>query len=314
MGRNYRLISCTLAFVALFGIVALVGPGLFAQRLSQGVVTPDDPIWAQEPQEPQPPPEPQPQEPQQQAPQGNDPAAAGRGGGRGGPQGGPRPYNQVITSEARTDEGIFKVHRIREQLFYEIPKAELGKDFLWVTQMKRGSAGAGVGGDPIGNQVVRWELVGNRVLLRLVDYSMVADPSAPIAKAVAAATNPAIVRAFTVAALSAGGDPVIDVTSLFLTDVAELSARGRIGARGMDQSRTFLEKVVSFPENINVEVNQTFTGAGADAGRDGGPARGGMRGSSATIVTSYSMVKLPEKPMMPRLFDERIGYFTRSTY
>ena len=24
----------------------------------------------------------------------------------------------------------------------------------------------------------------------------------------------------------------------------------------------------------------------------------------------YSMVKLPEKPMMPRLFDERVGYFT----
>jgi hypothetical protein len=311
MGRNYRLICCTLAFVAVFGVVAQVGPGLFAQRLSQGVVTPDDPIWAQEPQEPQPQPQPQPQEPQQQEPQGNDPAAAGRGGGRGGPQGGPRPYNQVITSEARTDEGIFKVHRIREQLFYEIPKAELGKDYLWVTQMKRASAGAGVGGQPVSNQVVRWELVGNRVLLRLMDYSMVADPSAPIAKAVAAATNPAIVRAFNVAALSAAGDPVIDVTALFLTDIAELSARGRIGARGMDQSRTFLEKVVSFPENINVEVNQTFTGGGA---ADGGPARGGMRGSSATLVTSYSMVKLPEKPMMPRLFDERVGYFTRSTY
>ena len=26
----------------------------------------------------------------------------------------------------------------------------------------------------------------------------------------------------------------------------------------------------------------------------------------------YSMVKLPEKPMMPRLFDERVGYFTVS--
>ena len=29
---------------------------------------------------------------------------------------------------------------------------------------------------------------------------------------------------------------------------------------------------------------------------------------------SHSMVKLPEKPMMPRLFDERVGYFTRSMY
>jgi len=24
----------------------------------------------------------------------------------------------------------------------------------------------------------------------------------------------------------------------------------------------------------------------------------------------YSMVKLPDRPMMPRLFDERVGYFT----
>ena len=35
-----------------------------------------------------------------------------------------------------------------------------------------------------------------------------------------------------------------------------------------------------------------------------------MRGNSATVVLHHSMVKLPEKPMMPRLFDERVGYFT----
>jgi hypothetical protein len=39
-----------------------------------------------------------------------------------------------------------------------------------------------------------------------------------------------------------------------------------------------------------------------------------MRGNSATVVMAYSMVKLPEQPMMPRLFDERVGYFTRSLY
>jgi hypothetical protein len=312
MRRNHTLISCSLGFAIVFAIVATAGSGVFAQRVSQGVVTPDDPIWSgtQEPQEPQP----QPQEPQQEPAQATAPDAGGRGGGRGAAQGQPRPYNQVITSEARTDDGVFKVHRIREQLFYEIPKAELGKDFLWVSQMKRASAGTGVGGQPVGSQVVRWELVGNRVLLRLVDYSMVADASTPIAKAVAAATNPAIVRAFNVAALSATGDPVIEVTSLFLTDVAELSVRGRIGARGMDPSRTFLEKVVSFPENINVEVNQTFTGGNPGGDGPAPAAARGMRGSSATIVTSYSMVKLPEKPMMPRLFDERVGYFSRSLY
>src|SRR5688572_26053004 len=171
MRQKLRFTCAALAFAIGFLLAAGAGPVLLAQRpASQGVVTPDDPIWgAQEPQEPR-----EPQEPAAE-PAAQD-AAAARGRGAGGGQQ-PRPYAQVITSEARTDEGIFKVHRIREQLFYEIPKAQLGKDFLWVTQMKRGSAGAGVGGDPIGNQVVRWELVGNRVLLRLVDYSMVADPS-----------------------------------------------------------------------------------------------------------------------------------------
>jgi hypothetical protein len=309
MTPDHRLLSSTLGFVALFAFAAGAGPGLLAQRQSQAVVTPDDPIWAQDP-----PPQPQdpPQEPQNAG--GGDqagPPAAGRGG-RGNQQ--PRPYTQVITKEARTDEGIFKVHRINEQVFYEIPKAELGKDFLWVTQIKRTALGSGLNGQPVGSRVVRWELSGNRVLLREVNYGLIADASEPISRNVANSNNPPIVRSFNVAAFSPNQDPVIEVTPLFLTDVAEFSARGRIGGRGMDATRTFLEKIVSFPENINVEVNQTFTGGAAAPGDAGGAARGGLRGNSATVVTSHSMVKLPEVPMKPRLFDERVGYFSQSLY
>ena len=39
-----------------------------------------------------------------------------------------------------------------------------------------------------------------------------------------------------------------------------------------------------------------------------------MRGSSGTIVLFHSLVKLPETPMRPRLFDQRVGYFTDSLY
>jgi hypothetical protein len=37
---------------------------------------------------------------------------------------------------------------------------------------------------------------------------------------------------------------------------------------------------------------------------------GGMSPGSATIVLHHSMVKLPDKPMKPRVFDERVGYFS----
>jgi len=311
MTPDRRLLSSTVGFVAMFALAAGAGSGLLAQRQSQAVVTPDDPIWAQDG------PTPTPQEPAPDPatpPAGGDQANAAPAPGRGGRGNQPRPYNQVITKEARTDEGIFKVHRINDQIFYEIPKSQLGKDFLWVTQIKRTAVGAPVDARDVGDRVVRWELNGNRLLLREMDYAVVADPSQAIAQAVASARTPPIVRAFNVAAFSPSGDPVIEVTPLFLTDVPEFSARGRVGGRGMDASRTFLEKIVSFPENINVEVNQTFTG-GAAAGADGGgAARGGFRGNSATVVTSHSMVKLPEVPMMPRLFDDRVGYFSQNLY
>ena len=267
---------------------------------STAVVTPDNPIWAQDPvpgggaQDPP-------------APQGG-----GRGGGQQPPA--PRPYADVITAAAKSDPGIFTVHRVGESLYYEIPKAELGKDYLLVSQLKRTTLGAGYGGDPVGNRLLRWELAGNRVLLRTVNYSVVSsDPSNQVTRAVADSNSPAIVRAFNVAAFGEGGAPVIDVTSLFTTEISELSARRNLGGRGFDGSRSFIEKAVSFPQNINVEVTQTYTApietAGAGAGRATGPA---MRGNSGTVLTFHSMIKLPETPMMPRLFDERVGYFTQS--
>ena len=308
MVRHPKLASWSVAFVTGFSLVVGLSAQDVVRVVSQAVVTPDNPLWASL----QDPPAPAPDAP---AGGGEPPQdAAGRGGrGQQPPQ--PRPYAQVITSAARTDDGVFKVHRINDQLFFEIPKAHLGKDFLWVNQIKRTTIGAGYGGQAAGQRVVRWDLLNNRVLLKLVDYSIVADPSSPIARAVADANNPAIARAFNVAAFSPTGDPVIEVTSLFSTEVPELSVRGRIGARGFDGARTFLERVVSFPENINVEVSQTYT-APVDSGAPAapGPGRATLRGNSATVVTAYSMVKLPEIPMMPRLFDERVGYFSRSLY
>src|SRR5688500_19310063 len=84
----------------------------------------------------------------------------GRAGGAGQQPPQPRPYNRVITAQAKTDEGIFKVHRIGERVYFEIPKTELGKDFLWVNQIKKTTLGVGYGGQALGRRVVRWERNG----------------------------------------------------------------------------------------------------------------------------------------------------------
>jgi hypothetical protein len=256
-------------------------------------------------------------EPPAQTPQ----QGGGFGGGRGAAAGAvpePQPYDRVITKDAKTTKGLFTVHQIKERYYYEIPKSELGKDFLWNAQIAKTAVGVGYGGGQLTDRVVRWDLKGNRVLLEEVNFSVTANPDEPIAMAVKAANNESIIMALPVAAFAKDGAPVVEVTRLFTSDVNEFSARQHMGASGVDATRSFIEHVRPFPDNIEAEVTMTYTNAGGrgaatTAGRGGGLGGGTMRGSSATVVLHHSMVRLPEKPMMPRLFDNRVGYFTTST-
>ena len=252
-----------------------------------------------------------------QDPPAQEPAA---GGGRGGRAAEVeiRPYDRVITKDAKSDDGVFTVHRIKDRIYYEIPKAQLGREFLWVSQIARTTLGAGYGGQAAGNRVVRWERRGDRILLRAVSYDVVADSAAPIAKAVDASNYSPIVMAFNIEALGKDDAAVIEVTRLFTTDVPEFSGRTRVGARAFDASRSFVERAVAFPENVEIESTHTYNNPPepAAAGGRGGPAPGGGRGAvplrsgTHSVLMHYSMVLLPEKPMMPRLFDDRVGYFS----
>ena len=233
------------------------------------------------------------------------------------PQNGePQPYEKVITTDAKTQKGVFTVHQIKERYFYEIPKTELDKEFLWNTQTAQTALGLGYGGSQLATHVVRWELRGNRVLLREIHYGIAADPKQPIEHAVKAANHDPIIQSFPVAAFAGDGSPVIDVSRLFTADVAEFSARQRLGATGFDASRSFIDRVTPYPRNIETEVTVTYTRNQPPVGAGTVPQTvvpGAMRLGTATVVLHHSMVKLPENPMTPRFFDERVGYFTTST-
>ena len=69
----------------------------------------------------------------------------------------PKPYNQVITPGATTDSGVFTVHRSGEKLFYEIPEAMFGREFLLVADQRGTIRGVRYAGEEISNRIV----VGN---------------------------------------------------------------------------------------------------------------------------------------------------------
>jgi hypothetical protein len=249
--------------------------------------------------------------------------AAGRGG-RGGQGGGaaqqgaanPQPYARVVTQQAQTKLGLFKVHRIGERVLFEIPRREMNKDILLVQEIAQTTLGAGYGGQSAGNRVLRFERKDNRVLLRGISYEVVSsDSTQPVAGAVAAANVPPILAIFNVESYGPDSAVVIDASRLFTAPPPEFSPAQRIGTGyTIDATRSWIERTASFPDNVN--IYSTITLQNANAGRGGGAAAPAGRGGaavtapSATITMSYSFHKLPETPMQPRLCDNRVGYFS----
>jgi hypothetical protein len=223
---------------------------------------------------------------------------------------GPKKYDEVITKEARSDSGLFIVHRLKGKLYYEIPFSRLGAQMILVSTQARAQAGVGYGGDGIARRVVTWDRIDERIMLRSKSFVSVAADSLPVSYAVEKATNQPILMAFEPQAYNKDSTSVvIDVTELFTTDVAELGLgrfqRDNLKIRRLDSKRSFIEFSRSYPSNIETEATVTY-----EAGQV--PQDASL--SALTMTFHHSMVLLPEKPMMPRLMDERVGFFGVQQY
>lgn len=238
---------------------------------------------------------------------GTPPAQAPGGGAAGEPN--PRPYRQVVTAEAKTRDGLWRTHMIGQRLLFEIPTDVYGKDILIVARVARApespNAGGPYGGQQLGQRrVIRWERRGNRVLLRGISYNTYADPSHPMAAAVANSNFSPVLGAFNVESYAADSAAVIDVSRLFTAPPLEIGP-GTLLRGNPDAARSFIERVATYPTNVEVEALLTAASAAGAPAAPGAPPPG-----TTSMVVHWSMVKLPDTPMMPRLFDSRVGYFS----
>ena len=210
------------------------------------------------------------------------------------------------------DEGLFKLYQKDDKVMFEIPKSELGKDMLWVTRVVAvpENFGGFIGsGWKMSEQVVKWEKVNENILLRSISFNNVADTTDAISKSVADNNLSPIIGSFKIEGQPDDSEAyLVDVSKFFTQDTKAISAisngmRTQFQVRRLDTEKSYLSSVKSFP--INVEVRQVMT---YDAGRP--PSNSEL--GSMTVEVSQSMIKLPENKMMPRLADERVGWFTQS--
>lgn len=224
-------------------------------------------------------------------------------------------YEKVITKDAITDEGLFKIHRIKDKYYFEIQDSLLNKDMLLVSRMSKLPSNLGGGyvnaGTKTNEQLITWERFKDKILIKVKSYNAVANDSLPINISVRANNYEPILYAFDIATFSKDSSAVvIDVTKFYSSDIKAISGlsssmRETYKVRNLDDSRSFITSAKSFP--LNIEVIQDFSY---------NASKPPMLPATETISLqmNQSMVLLPTEPMQPRLADPRVGFFTVSQY
>ena len=142
---------------------------------------------------------------------GNRPPAAGADTSRPKPPARkpsePKPYKEVITEEAKTQRGLFTVHKIDDKYFFEITDEAFNRDILVVSRLSKSGADLranfiGYAGDQINNETIRFERgPNNKVFLRKLSFSEFSkDSTMPMYRAVMNSNVQPIAAAFDIKA------------------------------------------------------------------------------------------------------------------
>ena len=221
-------------------------------------------------------------------------------------------YNEVITTDAETQNGLFSVHKVGDHHYFELPETILGKEILIVSRISAGphkfsGFGAGVytkpGGFPVQHQVIRFERQDKAIFMRLATYKDVADENLPIFQSVKSNNFEPIAYRFNIEAVNSDKSSiVISVQDFFTSNVPLIGVQSsNYEISGVDQNRSFISSMKAFPKNI--EIHHVLTYRASNLQYE-------YRDNSLSFRLNQSIVLLPENPMLPRLYDRRVSYLS----
>jgi hypothetical protein len=224
-------------------------------------------------------------------------------------------YSKVITKEAISDQGLFIVHKVDKKYFFEVPNELLNKDMLLVSRLSKIPSDLGGGyvnaGSETNEQLIVWQRFQDKILIKLKSYKSIANDSLPISISVKSNNYEPTLFAFDIVAFSKdSANTVIDVTKFYSSDVKSISGlsaamRETYKVKGLDDSRSFINTMRSFPMNIEVVQDFSYNASKPPVLEDS---------ETISIQMNQSMILLPEKLMQPRLADSRVGWFTMSQF
>ena len=220
----------------------------------------------------------------------------------------PKPFAEVVSDSASTDDGLFTVYLSEGglKMMAAIPDSLFGREMLVVSRIARTAEGLGYGGEEVNESAVRWDRVGNYVLLRTTRYASVAADSLPIYRAVQDAQFAPVIARLPIAAVRPDSQAVVvDLTDLFVGDTPVFGlppeAREQFKVRKLDTGRSYLARASAYPRNVEVRAVLTYDAGAPPSQSDTG---------TLSVEMAHSILLLPDAPMRARRTDARVGFFS----
>ena len=221
-------------------------------------------------------------------------------------------YDDIITEDAITDEGLFTTHKVKDKYYFEIPTRLLQQEILVVSRISGHVKGLNFGGAGMRSrpqQIIRWEQQDDHILLRSVSYNSVASNEDPIYQSVKNNNFEPVISRFKIETFNDDSTTVVlDVSKFFVSDIPMFSPlsdgqRKSFQIKGLDGGRSFIKHIKSYPSNVEVRQVLTFKG---------GKLPDNQLTGTLSIEMNQSFIELPKEPWQPRFYDDRVGYFSMS--
>ena len=219
------------------------------------------------------------------------------------------PYHKVVKEKGSVRYGLFTVRHIKDDWYLEVPDSLLGRMMLAVTRFTSTPQGfRKFSGEEVNRSAIYLEQYGPKaIFMREYVQSELANPDDRIAISLKqSTTDPIIVKFDVIGRNPKTKDQLINVTKWLMSDnkVTSFTASDRtaMGVTAVQADRTFIDSIKTFPINVEIQSLRTY-------GMNSSTRTPASTTGSVTLALNTSIVLLPEKPMQPRYFDERVGYF-----
>lgn len=215
-------------------------------------------------------------------------------------------YKKLLKG-AKTIDGMFKIHIVKDKYYFEVPKNLLGRDFMISSRVSSTSNNKDIaaGQMPHNPVLVTFSADAKKVYMHKKMVRNLCDTTSNMYASFQRNFSDPIWEAYKIESLSPDSSAyVIDMSPLFITDVPEFSPfrsenimdvlmKKKAMKGSLASSKSSILGMKCFPMNINIKTLMSYT-------VDGGPF---------TVTMTRNIILLPEKQMRPRYGDSRIGYF-----